>query len=65
MRTRFMGRLGPGRRGPRRRRAGCLLWALLLIAALIIASLLFGGFQKGTRAGLGGAPVPPVITAAR
>jgi hypothetical protein len=44
--------------GPRRRLGGCLLWILGLIVALIILSLLFGGFQKGTKAGLAGAPSP-------
>lgn len=33
--------------------AGCLLWVLGLIIVLIILSLLFGGFQKGTKAGAG------------
>jgi hypothetical protein len=33
--------------------------------ALVILSLLFGGFQKGTRAGGNGAPVPFSVTAAR
>jgi hypothetical protein len=35
---------------------GCLLWILVLVAILIVLSLLFGGFQKGTKAGLGPAP---------
>ena len=39
----------------RRRAAGCLLWIVLLIVILIVLSVLFGGFQKGTKAGgLGG-----------
>jgi hypothetical protein len=43
------------RRWPRSRTAGCLLWIVLLIALLIVLSVLFGGFQKGTKAGgLGG-----------
>ena len=55
---------GSGRpRRPRSRLAGCLLWLLALIVALIILSLLFGGFQKGTKAG-DGAPVPFSVTAA-
>ena len=36
---------------PRSRARGCLLWIVLLIAILIVLSLLFGGFQKGTKAG--------------
>jgi hypothetical protein len=61
----FRRRMGSGR--PRRQRsrlAGCLLWLLALIVALVILSLLFGGFQKGTRAGGDGAPVPFPVTAA-
>jgi hypothetical protein len=46
----------------RPRLTGCLLWILGLIVALIILSLLFGGFQKGTKAG--GAPVPFPVSAA-
>jgi len=57
-------RTGSGR-GPRRRLGGCLLWILGLIVALVILSLMFGGFQKGTKAGLAGAPapVPAAVTA--
>ena len=57
---------GGGGPGPRRRRArltGCLMWVLLLIIGLVVASLLFGGFQKGTKAGIGGAPAPAMVTA--
>jgi hypothetical protein len=36
---------------PRSRAAGCLLWLVLLIVILIVLSVLFGGFQKGTKAG--------------
>jgi hypothetical protein len=52
---------GAGRR-PRRRLTGCLLWILGLIVALIVLSLLFGGFQKGTKAG--GAVLVPVPVSA-
>jgi hypothetical protein len=50
---------------PQRRLGGCLLWILGLIVALIILSLLFGGFQKGTRAGPASsrAPVLAAVTA--
>jgi hypothetical protein len=34
------------------------LWILGLIIVLIILSLLFGGFQKGTKAGGEGVPAP-------
>jgi hypothetical protein len=46
-------RRGPLGSRPRRhgRLAGCLLWLLGLIIVLVILSLLFGGFQKGTKAG--------------
>jgi ABC-type Fe3+ transport system permease subunit len=40
-----------GRRWPRSRAGGCLLWIVLLIVILIVLSVLFGGFQKGTKAG--------------
>ncbi len=36
--------------------SGCLLWILILAAILIVLLLAFGGFQKGTKAGLGPAP---------
>jgi hypothetical protein len=52
--------------GPSRRRArltGCLMWVLLLIIGLVVASLMFGGFQKGTKAGISGAPAPVTVTA--
>jgi hypothetical protein len=39
------------RHRPRSRAAGCLLWIVLLIVILIVLSVLFGGFQKGTKAG--------------
>jgi len=50
---------GPGR--PRRRLTGCLLWVLAIIIVLVILSLLFGGFQKGSKAG--GARVPSPVPA--
>jgi heme A synthase len=40
---------------PRRRRsraAGCLIWLVILIIVLVILSVLFGGFQKGKKAGM-------------
>jgi hypothetical protein len=50
------------RQGRRRIRArGCLLWLLGLVVVLLALSLLFGGFQKGTKAG--GAPAPVSVTA--
>jgi hypothetical protein len=53
------------RRGrPPRRRIGCLGWLLVLLAVLVllvILSVLFGGFQKGTKAGL--APLPAPVAA--
>jgi hypothetical protein len=51
-----------GHRGERRRRsrlARALLWILALLILLIILSLLFGGFRKGTKAGMG--PPRPVV----
>ena len=59
---RRMGSGGP--RTPRRRLTGCLLWIVGLIVVLVILSLLFGGFQKGTKAGSDGAPVLFSVTAA-
>jgi hypothetical protein len=48
----------------RRRLTGCLLWILIVIIVLIILSLLFGGFQKGTKAGGLGRPAPVLVAAA-
>ena len=48
-----------GERRPRTRLAGCLLWILALVALLIILSLLFGGFRKGTKAGM--SPPSPIV----
>jgi hypothetical protein len=47
---------------PRTRAGGCLLWILVVIIVLIVLSLLFGGFQKGTKAG--GLGAPPRVPAA-
>jgi hypothetical protein len=52
-----------GPRPPRRRLAGCLLWIVGLIVALVILSLLFGGFQKGIKAGGDSGPAPVPVTA--
>jgi len=49
-----------GERRPRSRLAGALLWILALLILLIILSLLFGGFRKGTKAGMG--PPRPVVS---
>jgi hypothetical protein len=62
--------LGTGGRGPRPRRrrgrlTGCLLWILLLVVLLVIASLLFGGFTKGTKAGIGRAAAPSMVITRR
>ncbi len=60
----MLGRLIGSRSRPRqRRRLGCLLWILGVIGILILLSLLFGGFQKGTKAGGLGAPVPYSVSA--
>jgi len=32
---------------------GCLFWVLVALIVLLVLSILFGGFQKGTKAGLG------------
>ena len=61
--------VGPRGRQPRQRRrirpAGCLLWVLGLLVLVLVLSLLFGGFQKGSKAGSSGLPAPLVVTAAR
>jgi hypothetical protein len=65
-RNRFGRREGYGgrrRRWPRSRAGGCLLWIVLLIVILIVLSVLFGGFQKGTKAGsLGPTPAVGVVS---
>jgi len=40
-----------GRRRRFSRPVGCLIWLMALIVLLILLSALFGGFQKGTKAG--------------
>jgi hypothetical protein len=59
--------MGSDRSRGRRRRfgrpVGCLLWLIVLLALLILLSALFGGFQKGTRAG--GLQVPRVSMVSR
>ena len=51
------------RQGRRRIRArGCLLWVLGLVVVLLALSLLFGGFQKGTKAGGASAPAPVSVS---
>lgn len=53
------------RNGRSRRRIGCLGWLLWLAAALVlllVLALLFGGWQKGTKAGLA---QPRAVPAAR
>ena len=50
-----------------RRRIGCFGWLLVLLAVLVlvlILSVLFGGFQKGTKVGLAGAPALAHVPAA-
>jgi hypothetical protein len=57
---RFRRRMSAGGQSwrPRRRLTGCLLWILGLIVVLVILSLMFGGFQKGTKVGGAGVPLP-------
>lgn len=55
-------RAGPG--GIRRRRVRSLAWAAaLILLLLVLLSLLFGGFHKGTKAGIGPAAVHIVALA--
>jgi uncharacterized iron-regulated membrane protein len=60
-------RTASGRRSwrPRHRATGCLLWILGVIIVLVILSLMFGGFQKGTKAGGAGLPAPVHFTTGR
>ena len=51
------------RRRQRSRLTGCVLWVVGLIIVLVILSVLFGGFDKGTKAG-GTGPVRPVQVSA-
>jgi hypothetical protein len=46
----------PWRRRRNRRVFGCLLWVLTLLLVLLVLSILFGGFQRGTKAGFGQVP---------
>jgi hypothetical protein len=55
----------PGRTTWRRPKGGCLLWVLGLLVILVILSLMFGGFQKGTKAGGARVLAPYSVTAAR
>lgn len=43
---------------------GCLLWLLGLLILLVLLSVLFGGFQRGTKAGSLAPPAAPSLTAA-
>jgi hypothetical protein len=68
MLSRLLRWLGGGGRKPRgrsrRRRIGplgCLLWLLALVILVLVLSALFGGFQKGTKVGIG-APAPASLT---
>ncbi len=56
----FGGRSGQGGKPRRRmgRRTGCLVWILALLLFLLLLSVLFGGFQRGTKAG-GARPADP------
>ncbi len=58
MPTGFGRRAGFGGKPRRRmgRLSGCLIWILALLVILLVLSLLFGGFQRGTKAG-GDGPV--------
>jgi hypothetical protein len=60
-----MVRSSRGRRTWRRPKGGCLLWVLGLLVILVILSLMFGGFQKGTKAGGARVLVPYSVTTAR
>lgn len=54
-------RVRGGRGGRPRRRIGCLGWLLWLVAVLVlllVLALLFGGWQKGTKVGLGQRAAP-------
>jgi hypothetical protein len=47
---------GSTRRGRPRRvspMVGCLFWVLVLLVVLLLVSVIFGGFEKGTKAGSG------------
>ena len=57
----------PGRTSwrPRPKIGGCLLWVLGILVILVILSLMFGGFQKGTKAGGARVLVPYSLTNTR
>lgn len=40
------------------------MWILFIVLVLIVLSLMFGGFQKGTKSGLGALPRTPALAAA-
>ena len=61
---RFTNRGGRNGRPRRSRRTGCLLWLIGLLILLVVLSVLFGGFQKGTKAGGVPPPAPARVTAA-
>jgi len=44
---------------------GCALWIIALLVLLIILSVLFGGFQLGTKAGIGHPATPVPVRAGR
>lgn len=54
----FGGRAGHSGKPRRRmgRLSGCLVWLLALLVVLLVLSILFGGFQRGNKAG-GAGPV--------
>ncbi|HXF21171.1 MAG TPA: hypothetical protein VN597_11985 [Streptosporangiaceae bacterium] len=43
----------PGRGRRRIGCAGCLLWIVAAVLLVLLLALVFGGFQHGTKAGLG------------
>jgi hypothetical protein len=53
------------RRWPQSRAGRWLLWLLILVVLLIVLDQLFGGFQKGTKQGLGVHPNRVIVTSAR
>jgi hypothetical protein len=66
----WLRRLGRGGRRPAgngRRRigcAGCLLWIAAAVLLVLLLALVFGGFQHGTKAGLGPPPAQGLLVAA-
>jgi hypothetical protein len=63
-------RLSRGRRRPagnarpRIGCAGCLLWIVAAALLVLLLALVFGGFQHGTKAGLGRPPADGLLLAA-